>query len=66
MEALDVLAAFGATGRVGPLPSQTFVTDDGPEPVLHLAGTWAHEHDRIPAAAVNAAFPDDFPPERAH
>ncbi|MEU8297654.1 hypothetical protein AB0C04_10245 [Micromonospora sp. NPDC048909] len=44
----------------------TFVTDEGPEPVLHVAGTWAHDHDCIPAAAVDAAFPEDFPPEQAH
>lgn len=43
----------------------TFVTDDGPDPVLHVAGTWAHEHDCMPAAAVNAAFADGFPPEQA-
>ncbi|WP_380113008.1 hypothetical protein [Dactylosporangium cerinum] len=43
----------------------TFVTDDGPDPVLHAAGTWAHEHDCMPAAAVDAAFADDFPLEQA-
>lgn len=43
----------------------TFVTDDGPEPVLHSAGTWAHDHDCMPAAAADAAFADDFPPEQA-
>ena len=98
MEALDVLAAFGATGRVGLLHPRArlrevvtaygmpwdigridkrrrwphlysygdveFVTDDGPDPVLHVASTWAHEHDCMPAAAVDAAFADDFPPER--
>ncbi|MEV6374787.1 hypothetical protein [Micromonospora musae] len=44
----------------------TFVTDDGPDPVLHLAGTWAHEHDCVAASAVDAAFADDFPPEQAN
>ncbi|SCL37595.1 hypothetical protein GA0074692_4721 [Micromonospora pallida] len=43
----------------------TFVTDDGPDPVLHGAGTWAHDHDCVPAAAAEAAFADDFPPEQA-
>jgi len=43
----------------------TFVTDEGPDPVLHVAGTWTHEHVCMPVAAVSAAFADDFPPEHA-
>jgi hypothetical protein len=43
----------------------TFVTEDGPDPLLRVAGTWAHDHDCMPAAAVDAAFADDFPPEQA-
>ncbi|MEH1166065.1 hypothetical protein V6V47_11840 [Micromonospora sp. CPCC 205539] len=43
----------------------TFITDDGPDPVLHVAGTWAHDHECMPPAAVDAAFADGFPPERA-
>ncbi|MFG3418189.1 hypothetical protein [Micromonospora sp. NPDC048063] len=43
----------------------TFVTDDGPDPVLHGASTWAHEHACMPSAAADAAFADDFPPEQA-
>jgi hypothetical protein len=42
----------------------TFVTDDGPEPVLHGAGTWSLDHDCITVAAAEAAFADDFPPEQ--
>ncbi|MBY8873276.1 hypothetical protein K7640_15685 [Micromonospora sp. PLK6-60] len=43
----------------------TFVTDDGPDAVLHVAGTPVHEHECMPAADVEAAFADGFPPEQA-
>ncbi|WP_410819021.1 hypothetical protein [Micromonospora sp. 050-3] len=43
----------------------TFETDDGPDPVLHVAGTWAHDHECMPPEVVDAAFADDFPPEQA-
>ncbi len=43
----------------------TFVTDDGAEPMLHVAGTWSHDHDCISTATVAAAFSDDFPPEQS-
>ncbi|WP_285551875.1 hypothetical protein [Actinoplanes regularis] len=42
----------------------TFITDDGPDPVLHSVGTWAHRHDCMPAEVAEAAFADDFPTEQ--
>ncbi|MGC5020645.1 hypothetical protein [Micromonospora sp. DT47] len=43
----------------------TFVSDDGPEPLLDNAGSWWHAHDCISLSAAAAAFPEDFPPEQA-
>ncbi|MFC0030297.1 hypothetical protein ACFFMM_12285 [Micromonospora chaiyaphumensis] len=44
----------------------TFITSDGPDPVLHAVGTSAHDHDCMPPAAADAAFADDFPAEQAN
>jgi hypothetical protein len=76
-QVVDALAALDCRWEpLGPIEGQrglrtlphrvefTFVTDEGPEPVLHQAGTWAYEHDCIPATATAAAFAEDFPPEQ--
>jgi hypothetical protein len=41
-----------------------FVTDEGPEPLLHGAHSWSLAHDCIDPAEAAARFPDDFPAER--
>ncbi|GAA4621245.1 hypothetical protein GCM10023196_008380 [Actinoallomurus vinaceus] len=78
-QVVDALAAVGCAWEpLPPIPGQcglrtcsreeridfTFTTDDGPEPVLHGAGTWYHAHGCIPVEVAAARFPDDFPAEQ--